>query len=226
MRVIENLADLPQEIPVFPLLGTILLPRATLPLQIFEPRYLAMVDAALALPRLIGIVQPVGEGGPTGSPFARAPLRTVGCIGRITSFQQVEERRYMIALAGIVRFHPAQEVALELPYRTFRIDCADFSGDLTEAEGEPAADRDKLLDVLKRFLAARGMGADWSTIEKQSDEAIVNGFSLALPFLSEEKQALLEAATLEDRTRALITLAEMALAAGDVGGGTPETKLQ
>jgi Lon protease-like protein len=219
-----NVEDLPDAVPVFPLLGAMLLPRSVLPLHIFEPRYLAMVDAALSGTRMIGIIQPEGEGGPTGSPLARsAPLRRVGCIGRITSFQEVDGGRYMIVLTGVARFTPAGETATDLPFRSFRIDATAFADDLVTGHGEDDVDRDKLLDVFKRYLAARQMTTDWQAIAKSPSETLVNALSMAGPFAPSEKQALLEASSLKERARVLITLAEMALAAGGESG--PETRM-
>jgi uncharacterized protein len=213
--------DLPGTLPVFPLMGALLLPRSLLPLHIFEPRYLAMVDAALAGPRLIGIIQPEGEGGPTGSPLARsATLRRVGCIGRITSFQEVEGGRYMIALMGVARFIPLREARDDQPFRSFDIDVQPFADDLIVGHGEEHVDRDTLLSVFKRYLAARQLTTDWQAITRSSSEALVNALSMAGPFAPSEKQALLEAGSLDQRAQILTTLAEMALAGGDGGSET------
>ena len=212
-------SELPPAIPVFPLLGAVLLPRAVLPLHIFEPRYLAMIDAALAGARLIGIVQPAGEGGPTGSPFARdAGLRGVGCAGRITSFQEMQGGRYMIALTGVSRFALAGEVESTEPFRSFRVDWAPFADDLVAGHGQDAVDRDRLVEVMRRFLAARQLTADWRDIASAGNEMLVNALSVASPFAPAEKQALLEAPTTAARAKALLALAEMALAAGGDGG--------
>lgn len=219
-----HVEDLPATIPVFPLLGALLLPRALLPLHIFEPRYLAMVDAALSRERMIGIIQPEGEGGPTGSPLGRsAALRRVGCIGRLTSFQEVEGARYMIVLTGVARFTPVMETDADQPFRTFRIDAAPFAHDLVTGHGEEDVDRDRLLDVFKRYLAARQMTTDWQAIAKSTNETLVNALSMAGPFAPSEKQALLEAPSLKERARILVALAEMALAAGGENG--PGTRM-
>lgn len=218
---------LPSVIPVFPLVGATLLPRAMLPLHIFEPRYLAMIDAALAGARLVGMIQPAGEGGPTGSPVAReAGLRSVGCAGRITSFQEVQGGRYMIVLTGVSRFAPLEEVDTDRPFRSFRVDWARFADDLTPGHGEDEVDRDRLVDVMQRYLAARRMTADWREIGGAGSEMLVNALSVAAPFPPPEKQALVEALTTADRARTLIALAEMALAAGVADDDAGERKMQ
>ncbi len=218
----EKLEDLPHVIPVFPLTGAILLPRAILPLHIFEPRYLAMVDAALGGARMIGMIQPDGEGGPTGSPMARAStLCRVGCLGRISSFQEIDDGRYVIALSGVARFAPVRELRDELPFRNFEVDYAQWAHDLEPGAGEDDIDRDHLIDVLTRFLSGRRLAADWGSIAKSGNEMLVNALSVASPFVPAEKQALLEAGTLAQRAATLITLAEMALASGDDGSDTP-----
>lgn len=219
----EQLADLPQAIAVFPLLGAILLPRAILPLHIFEPRYLAMVDAALGGSRLIGMIQPDGEPGPTGSPMGRSSaLCRVGCVGRINSFQEIDDGCYVIALSGIARFTPVRELRDELPYRTFEVDYGPWAHDLEPGFGEDEIDRDHLVDVLTKFLSGRRLQADWASIGKSGNEMLVNALSVASPFLPAEKQALLEAGTLAERAATLITLAEMALASGgDDGADKP-----
>jgi uncharacterized protein len=216
-----SVVDLPTRVPVFPLLGAILLPRAVLPLNIFEPRYLAMIDAALGQGRYVGIIQPEGaDGGPTGSPQGRtASLSRVGCVGRITSFQEAEGGRYLIALVGEARFKPVREVDLEQSYRTFEVDYSPWANDTVPGEGEDRVDRDRLLGVLKRYLADRIPNDDWAAILESGSESLVNALSVASTFSPPEKQALVEAATIKERAATLVTLAEMALAAGDNGAG-------
>ncbi|MFM9942187.1 MAG: LON peptidase substrate-binding domain-containing protein [Hyphomicrobiaceae bacterium] len=213
-------ADLPAMLPVFPLAGCILLPRTMLPLQVFEPRYLAMVDDCLRGDRLIGIIQPVGDGGTTGSPPGRGTaLRNVGCAGRIRSYQELDDGRLAIGLGGIARFRPQGEATPDQqPYRTFAVNFADFAFDLEAGDGEASIDREGLLDVLKRFLAHRGLKGDWDAIQRSGSEQLVNGLSLASPFNSEERQALLEAPRLNDRAKLLAALAEMEIASGETGG--------
>jgi Lon protease-like protein len=221
----SRIDQLPLELPVFPLAGTILLPRATLPLNIFEPRYLDMIDDAIRGERMIGIIQPVGEGGPTGSPQSRTVgLRNVGCCGRITTFQEADDGRMLIALTGVSRFRPGQELATEKPYRIVRADYHSFALDLDAGHGEAEVDRDRLLDALRRYLSQRGLQADWQSIAKSSSEHLVNWLAVASPFAPEEKQALVEAGTLKERAEILIALAEMDLACG--GDGSSGTRLQ
>ncbi len=216
--------EMPPVIPVFPLQACILLPRASLPLQIFEPRYLAMLDDVVGGSRIIGIVQPAGEGGETGSPQdSSAPLRPIGCAGRVTAFQELENGRLLISLTGVVRFALSSEVVdPALPYRKYNVDYRRFADDFQPGLDEQRVDRDTLIDALRRYLAARGLDADWNTIGKASTEQLVNSLSVASPFGPEEKQALLEAASLKARAETLIALAEMELA----GGGNVGTTLQ
>lgn len=207
-RAYRKITDLPAAIPVFPLGGALLFPRASLPLNIFEPRYLAMVDAALAGHRLIGMIQLSGLA-PTGAGDESHPLAAVGCAGRITGFQETEDGRYLIVLTGITRFRVAEEITHGSPYRLVRTDWAPFASDLSET---PALDEDmrgRLFAALKAYLARGEMRADWSTIEETPLDALINSLSAACPFTNPEKQALLESRTLADRCAALITLLEM-----------------
>lgn len=204
-------ADLPEILPLFPLSGAVLLPRARLPLHIFEPRYLAMIEDCLKSDRrLIGMIQPRGQG---QSP----PLARVGCAGRLTSFTELEDGRFMITLTGVARFQVVKEVPGFVPYRRARVDYAPFLGDLTRAEPDPDFDRPPFLRDLGRYLAAHKMGTDWSNLKEADDELLVNVLSMLCPFEPEEKQALLEAVTLPARRRSLETLIAMALKAP--GGG-------
>jgi Lon protease-like protein len=206
---------------VFPLHGCILLPRASLPLNIFEPRYLTMLDDVIRGDRIIGMVQPVGEGGETGSPMNRdAPLRSVGCAGRITAFQELDDGRLLISLGGIARFALLDDVKVSTPYRVFSVDYRSFAQDFVRGAGEDQVDRDRLLDVLRRYLETHNLQADWRAIGRSSVEQLVNSLSIASPFGCSEKQALLEAKDLKARAETLITLAEMDLAASAGSSGT------
>ena len=208
-------SDLPSALPVFPLRGAIVLPRTSLPLNIFEPRYLALIDDILRGDRLIGIIQPVGEGGTTGSPTDRAaPLQAIGCAARLVAFQEQADGRILITLAGICRFDVKGEVATDDPYRTLQVSYGRFGLDLGLLSGGDEVPRTELLSVLRRYLDARHLKADWDAIEKSSDEELVNSLALAGPFAPSEKQALLEAVTVAERARALIALAEIELAGG------------
>lgn len=208
-------ADLPQVIPVFPLPGAILLPRGQLPLNIFEPRYLNMVDDAMAGDRIIGMIQP--RAGARGAPG----LSPIGCAGRITSYAETSDGRYLITLTGCARFRLASEIPTQTPYRQIRADFAPFEADLTAPPVDDVGlDRDGLLDALRAYLETRGLDIDWDTAETAPPEALVNSLSMALPFDPPEKQALLEAASLTDRSAVLTALLTID-AASDGDGDTP-----
>ena len=210
-------ADLPRSIAVFPLRRAILLPRAGLPLNVFEPRYLAMLDDVMSGSRVLGIVQPASgdsDESPTGK---TAPLRRVG---RVTAYQELDDGRLGIALTGIARCALEGEVASPKPYRTFTVGFGPYLDDFVAGSGEDDVDRQSLLAALKTYLEARGQRADWSAISKSSSESLVNMLALASPYGAEEKQALLEASTLKARAEALIALAEMELATGAGGSGS------
>lgn len=223
----QTVSELPAEMPLFPLAGAILLPRATLPLNIFEPRYLRMFDDAIGGARIVGMIQPAGAGGPTGSPLEHsAELRDVGCAGRITAYQERDDGRLSIVLTGLARFRIQEERPLSRPYRVMTVDYLRYAHDLASAEEDESVDRSRLLDTLKRYLAQRNLKADWAAIQQTGTETLVNWLSVASPFGSAEKQALLEAVTLKERAEALITLAEMELATGGGGQGSSEGRLQ
>jgi Lon protease-like protein len=206
---------------VFPLRRAILLPRATLPLNVFEPRYLAMLDDVMAGARVLAIVQPTGGTEEDESPAGRAvDLRRVGCVGRVTSYQETGDGRLIIALTGIARCALLTEVDADTPYRVWQASSEPFAGDFTAGRGEDEVDRQGLLKALKTYLEARNLKADWSAISQSSTETLVNSLAIASPYGPEEKQALLEAPTLKARAEALVALAEMELAAGAGGTGT------
>ncbi|HEY0600880.1 LON peptidase substrate-binding domain-containing protein [Brevundimonas sp.] len=205
-------ADLPQVIPVFPLPGAILLPRGQLPLNIFEPRYLNMIDDAMAGDRIIGMIQP--------QPGSRVTpkLSPVGCAGRITSFAETSDGRYLITLTGCARFRLASELPTQTPYRQVRADFTPFESDLAAPPVDDVGlDRDELLDALRAYLETRGLDIDWDTAETAPPEALINSLSMALPFEPPEKQALLEAASLTDRSTVLTAL--MTIDAAETGDG-------
>jgi Lon protease-like protein len=208
--------DLPPVIPVFPLPGALLLPRGHMPLNIFEPRYLAMVDAALAGSRLIGIIQPEAEDG-TSQPR----LYQVGCAGRISQFAETGDGRYLIQLTGIARFRVVGEEATGTPYRTCRITAAPFAVDFTPRAGEDEVDRDALVRTLRAYLEANNLQADWDAIKQAPNEALVNALAMMSPFDVREKQALLEAASLKGRADILVAITEIELAKGGGGVDTP-----
>jgi len=209
-RVYRKPAELPVAIPVFPLGGALLFPRAVLPLNIFEPRYLSMVDAALVGHRLIGMIQPAGIVTPATPSDTDSPnLAEVGCAGRITGFQETEDGRYLIALTGITRFRVREELKHDGAYRIVRADWNDFATDL---DRQPALDdsaRARLIAALQSYLERGAMKADWTAVEEAPVDTLINSLSAGCPFTNPEKQALLEARTLEDRCAALISLLQM-----------------
>jgi len=210
----RTIADLPDRIPVFPLDGAILLPRAQLPLNIFEPRYLNMVDDALASPdRMIGMIQPADGDAVTPA------LAGVGCAGRVVSFSETGDGRYLISLLGVARFRLGAEVSCDTPYRQAEIDWTDFAGDLNPERLEGQFDRGSFESVLKTFFAARDLAADWDSIKNAPIEPLVNQLSMVLPFEGAEKQALLEARSLSNRLSVLVALMQMAAAENDDGPG-------
>ncbi len=206
-----NPADLPAKIPVFPLPGALLLPRARLPLNIFEPRYLAMLEDTLKTShRLIGMVQPID----TPDESEEQPLHAIGCAGRLVAFSETADGRYMITLAGVSRFRIKEVQTGFAPYSHAAIDWDDFARDLGKAERDPKFDRAQFLSRLHRFFAATGLDSDWDSLEKAEDELLINSLSMLCPFDVEDKQALLEAPSLADRRETLVTLMEFALASG------------
>ncbi|WP_375260631.1 LON peptidase substrate-binding domain-containing protein [Palleronia sp.] len=202
-------ADLPQTIPIFPLPGALLLPRGRLPLHIFEPRYLAMVEDCMKTShRLIGMVQPREV--PAGEPR----LQSIGCAGRLTGLSETEDGRYMITLSGISRFRIREEVEGFTPYRTCDVAWEGFERDLGASEKDPQLDRKRFLGLLGRYFQAEELKTDWESLGEAEDELLINALSMLCPFEPEDKQALLEAPTLETRRETLVTLIEFALAGG------------
>ena len=202
-------ADLPKTIPVFPLPGALLLPRARLPLHIFEPRYLAMLDDTLKTShRLIGMIQPREVPGSN-----QARLQSIGCAGRLTGFSETEDGRYMITLAGISRYRIKSEVEGFTPYRRCDVDWSPFGRDLGPEE-EDEFDRDRFMDILGRYFDASGLSTDWDSLREAEDELLINSLSMLCPFDPEDKQALLEAPSLSTRRETLVTLIEFALRGG------------
>jgi Lon protease-like protein len=201
--------DLPEVIPIFPLNGALLLPRGQLPLNIFEPRYLAMLDDALKSHRIIGMVQMSSDASEIA---ARPPLYRMGCAGRITAFEETGDGRYMITLTGIARYRIVQELSTVTPYRQARVDFTDFARDFDEeADGEDV-DRAGVVGALRRFAEAHQLSVDWDGIDAAPSDLLVNALAMMSPFGSKEKQALLEAPDLKTRADVLIAIAEMELA--------------
>jgi Lon protease-like protein len=206
-----RLADLPREIAVFPLSGALLLPQGRLPLNIFEPRYLAMTLDSLANGRMFGMVQPdaAAPKGPGGSTLYR-----IGCLGRLSSFSETDDGRLLITLTGLLRFRIAAELPLAPGgYRRVQADYAEFAGDLAVDEPGPAVDRDELLGALRPYFRARGIEANWDAVEQTGDDMLVTTLSMVCPFDVPEKQALLEAPDGGERARMLVALMRMGAAA-------------
>lgn len=206
--------DFPDIIPIFPLPGALLLPRARLPLHLFEPRYLAMFDDALKTQdRLIGMIQPnkvPGRAGPG--------LHTIGCAGRISQFSETEDGRYMITLAGTSRFRLIEEVEGFTPYRRARVSWTGFERDNGPEEGDTTFNREKFMGTLAKYFEAEDLQTDWDSLKEADDELLINSLSMLLGFEPEDKQALLEAPSLSTRRETLLTLIEFAMRGGDGEG--------
>ncbi len=206
-----SVADMPDTLPLFPLPGAILLPHGHLPLQIFEPRYLAMLEDTLKTShRLIGMIQPSGEGDPPR-------LHMIGCAGRVTAFSEAGNGRYMITLTGISRFRIAGEKGGFTPWRRADVGWDDFSADLRRAEPDAGFRRDAFLKLLQRYLRAHELSIDWDSLKAAGDEMLINSLSMMCPFRPEDRQALLEAPKLGDRRETLVTLMEYSLHSGSNG---------
>lgn len=206
--------DLPEEFPVFPLTGALLLPRGRLPLNIFEPRYLALVEDALAAGRMFGMIQPdprgmARDGGPA--------LYGVGCLGRLSSFSETEDGRYLITLTGVIRFGVRQESAPHRGYRRVRAHFNHWWNDLGPQSPPPEIGRERLMAALRAYFTVRGFAANWDAIEQMSDEELVTTLSMVCPFDPAEKQALLEAPGPAERAQTLFALLQMGSAASDDG---------
>lgn len=210
-----NPVDLPDVIPLFPLPGALLLPRARLPLNIFEPRYLAMLEDTLKTShRLIGMVQPLEP----ASEERPDRLHFIGCAGRVVAFSETDDGRYMITLGGVSRFRTRHLHSGFEPYLRADIDWSGFARDRGKPEKDDGFDRAGFLSLLGRYLRHVGVASDWESLEKAADELLINSLSMLCPFGIEDKQALLEAPTLTDRRETLVTLMEFALASpGDNG---------
>lgn len=205
---------LPTELPIFPLTGVLLLPQTRLPLNIFEPRYLNMTAAALAGSRMIGMIQPKGPN--VGD---RPPVYRTGCAGRLVSFSETEDGRYLITLSGLIRFDIAAEHELRDGYRVVTPDWSPYRDDLDE-DSSDGIDRARILRSLRAYFTANKVDANWDAIEETPSNRLVNALAMMCPFQPSEKQALLEAQTLADRADVLTALIEMSTAAGDEPAST------
>src|ERR1700754_1311165 len=212
-------AELPEIIPVFPLPGALLLPRGQMPLNIFEPRYLAMVDDSLRDGhRLIGMIQP--DAAHTKN-HDKPALFHVGCVGRITQLAEAGDGRYILELTGVSRFKVLEEMSVVTPYRQCRVDYQQFIDDFTARKGEDDVDREALLATLRDFLKANNLKVDWEGIDNAPNEALVNALAMMSPYGTAEKQALLEARDLKTRAEILIAVTEMDLAKKKTSGDPP-----
>jgi hypothetical protein len=219
--------DLPEVIPVFPLPGALLLPRGQMPLNIFEPRYLAMIDDSMRDGhRLVGMIQPdpshpdPAHAGPEDKPT----LFKVGCVGRITQLAESGDGRYLLQLTGVARFRVEAELKVATAYRQCRVTFAPFADDFVARKGEDEVDRKAVLEALTAFLKANNLKTDWQGVESAPNEALVNALAMMSPYGAAEKQALLEAPDLKSRAEILVAVTEMELAKRTAGGG--ETPLQ
>jgi len=209
----QKAADLPETIAVFPLPGALLLPRARLPLHVFEPRYLQMLDDCLKTEhRLIGMIQP------NPGPGRENALHSIGCAGRVTQFSETEDGRYLITLSGTCRFRLSREVDGFCPYRRCDVGWVGFDRDMGRPEKDDGFDRGAFLALLQRFFASNSLSTDWESLLDADDELLINSLSMLLDFNPEDKQALLEAPSLSTRRETLVTLIEYTLRGGDDEG--------
>jgi len=205
-------ADLRKSVPVFPLTGALLLPFSHRPLNIFEPRYIDMVDAALRADRLIGLIQP--EDTSEESPKGRSPLQHVGCLGRLTHFEESGEGRYFIILEGITRFRLVHELTVMTPYRQCVISAEDFAADFEREYGEEAVNRERFVKMMRDYAEFANIELNWDEIERTGTADLVNFCCMVSPYGAAEKQVLLEAQTLEQRAETLIAMTEYEMARG------------
>jgi Lon protease-like protein len=203
--------DCPEVIPVFPLPGALLLPRGQMPLNIFEPRYLALVDHVIGGSRIIGMIQPDAEESGTEE---KPSLYKVGCAGRLTQWAETGDGRYLVSLIGLARFRVEEEVATETPFRLCRVSFEPYRADFQPRVGEDEVDRPAVLKALQSFVDANDVKVDWKGIEDAPNEALVNALSMMSPYGPREKQALLEAPDLKTRAEVLIAITEIELARG------------
>jgi Lon protease-like protein len=211
-----SLQDLPGEFPIFPLPGALLLPRGKLPLRIFEPRYVAMTEDSLGQRRMFGMIQP----DPTVPDTPSGPgLFRVGCLGRLSSFSETDEGHYLITLTGLIRFAIAPEVEMRRGYRRVRGDFSAYATDLGLEPQPSNVPREPLLAALRGYFTHRGIEANWETIQRLTDDALVTTLAMVCPFEPAEKQALLEAPTDQDRAATLLALLQMGALAQDPSSG-------
>jgi uncharacterized protein len=214
---LDRLEALPRKIPIFPLAGALLLPRTQLPLNIFEPRYLTMINDAIAGHRMIGMAQPIDD--TVGHKDEAPAVYGIGCVGKITSFAEIDDGRMLVTLTGVARFSVVRELAVATPYRQIEADYSPFGDDLKLGHGEDRVDRQQVLSTFRAYLNANGLKTDWSEVRAASNELLVNSLSSIAPFAVAEKQALLEAPNLNARAELLVALTEMTLKRADGASG-------
>jgi Lon protease-like protein len=216
-RAVHSVADVPDIVPLFPLAGALLFPRAVLPLNVFEPRYLAMIDHALGGDRLIGIIQPAITGDGEAEAGSNPPLSEIGTLGRITHFEEREPDRYVVALTGLTRFRILEETTTMTPFRLARIDAGAFDADFETGLGEAEVDRSAFIRTLRQYADYAELELDWDDVEKMPLEDLVNSCVMASPYGPRERQALLETESLRDRAEMLAALAEIEMSRDATG---------
>jgi Lon protease-like protein len=202
----HEISDLPPQLPLFPLAGALLLPRVDLPLNVFEPRYLAMVEDAMSSHRIIGLIQPL-----EGENDEKPKLQSIGCAGRITAYSEADDGRLLITVTGICRFTLKKEAKAQKPYREAKVDYSKFAADLISETGSSSVNRSELVTAFRNYLEANSMTANWREVEGVSTEILVNTLSLLAPYPPRDKQALLEAPDLKSRAEVLVALTELQL---------------
>jgi uncharacterized protein len=219
-RLYTDVSELPEILPLFPLTGAVLLPRGELPLNIFEPRYVAMIDASIARDRLIGMIQPLAGDNPLAKadPAKTPQLYQIGCAGRLTRFAETGDGRYLITLTGVARFRTCEELPGDAPYRQFRVCYDGFEKDLLPGAGETAVDREAMVSMLRAFAEHSNLEIDWASIDAAPTETLVNALAMMSPFGSNDKQALVEAVDLKARAETLIALTKLDMALRDGEG--------
>ena len=212
MKNLYNIDNLPKEIPIFPLPGALLLPKAKLPLNLFEPKYLSMLDDVLKSDdRLIGMIQPLGN--PEGT-IGKRKFHQIGCAGRVVSFNETKDGRYLVTLKGISRYRLEDSIDSFNPYMRGKVNWDSFGDDLGKTRPDESFDRQSFLDLLSRYFAAAQLSSDWGSLTEADEELLINSLSMLCPFDPEEKQALLEAPGLKYRRETLVTLMEINLQSG------------
>jgi len=211
-------ASPPEIIPIFPLSGALLLPHSQLPLNVFEPRYIKLVDDVLRGNRLIGMIQPRDLEAEERVP-EKAPLYDIGCVGRLTTFQEYEDGRYFITLTGVQRFRLEEEISTTTPYRQLRVNYDDFAAADEHVEADFTADRDRFMQLIRAYVDVQGYQVNWEMIEQTDTLTLVTAGATLAPWQPSEKQALLEAMTMQDRYDTLITLYEIAVAMASTSPG-------